>query len=579
MPKGTGQVPLDLTHHIYLGMSETVSTDAAKAIANANAGRPIVGRIDLVVKLHAAINAKIELGTSSTTVRNICKSLRYFFAWCDREGRMDGEASALVDFLAWAEFLMNRALGRAKLPIAQSDASGLRKGAPRLAKIKPETALDIASFASSALTAALGMERPAIRYTRLPALAAKARTPYNKSEKTSFEDASRAGAILLQICDQLTIERIRSPLPVEIKLDSGHVFTEWCKLQPPGQVKALLGLRSPAERSVVERARLAWQEDGTVRTRYVLTNLRIECELLIFLSQTGMNLAQAHQIGRTRFRFKTLEEDIVVDGLYKARKGGEVEFTIYREYRKIFNRYLEWLDAFVPIEEDDRLFPFYYPSAIPPEGSAPNLSSTRLRFKQMGVPFVGPQRLRNLRVNWFRVRANDALAAEVAQHTVSTLRNVYAKPSHPVAASEISRFHNRGEVACDGPAAGSCAGAGSGPKAIHRIPDGVARPDCISPSGCMFCDHHRDVSTFDYAWSLVTYLHLKILELASHTPTNRKSVEGKTPIESTVDRIVAKADAFAASSEKRQKWIEESKDRMRERNFHPSWSTSILMMD
>lgn len=283
LPQGPSQVPLDLQHHLYLGMSEAMIGIAAKIISEHRAGEPIISRLPIVTGVHKEIEDMIKSGASPHSVRNICKSLRYYFAWCDREGRLGGETDAFSDYTDWCHHLIARANGLAQLPDSRVAPLGINtKSTQRKDQINIETALDLASMVSRVLTPALGMERPIVRFSRLPALAANARAPYRKSDTVSFGEASKFGEFLVQVCDSLTVEKVRSPLPVQIELNSGHTFNEWCKLKPPENVKALQGLTSTASRNVVIRDRKQWEEDGTVRTQYTLINLRIECELLIF---------------------------------------------------------------------------------------------------------------------------------------------------------------------------------------------------------------------------------------------------------------------------------------------------------
>ncbi|MGD5310081.1 hypothetical protein QUS77_22630, partial [Xanthomonas citri pv. citri] len=83
---------------------------------------------------------------------------------------------------------------------------------------------------------------------------------------------------------------------------------------------------------------------------------------------------------RRKFAYQTQGDQIIVTTSYKGRRGGTVKFQIFREYRKIIKRYLLWIENFVPADEDDRLFPFYYPSAVPAPDCPPNFSSTRIKF-------------------------------------------------------------------------------------------------------------------------------------------------------------------------------------------------------
>ena len=130
---------------------------------------------------------------------------------------------------------------------------------------------------------------------------------------------------------------------------------------------------------------------------------------------------------------------------YKERRKGEVLFEIFAEYKTIFNAYLGWRDA-VFGATTDRLFPF-----IRFHGA---LASTPPDFKRFrddvcartGIPFVGPQMLRNTRVNWLLRQSRDAeLTAEQAQHTKQTLLRVYEKPSLQVAQVEVIQFWQKND--------------------------------------------------------------------------------------------------------------------------------------
>jgi len=580
LPYGTNQVPIDLAHHIYRGLSEENVEMARDALQTRKCGKPDQARLPLVIEIHSAIKSRIAIGQPIDTIRNICKSLRYFFAWCDSNERNATKETVVQDFYAWAEYLLTRTKPNPRPVLGHTEeSSDRRRGRHRKVVIKAQTANDIASFVSRAISEALGMTRPLIRYTRLPAAARAERKPYSDADKLPFETASLFGSTMLRICDQLPIKKVLGPLPIQIKLQNETVLTEWCKLLPPENVASLNGPRSVSERNAVLKARKAWEDDRTIRTRFPVVNLRIECELLIFLSQTGMNLAQAHQLGRQKFTYKTKGDDVVIASSYKGRRGGQVKFQIFKEYRPIFKRYLDWIENFVTVEEDDRLFPFYYPCAIPAPDRPPNFSSTRIKCVKLGIEWVGPRKLRNHRVNWIKgYTGSDLIAAESAQHTTQTLQTIYAKPNHATAAREIAKFHKSSEAWREPPAPGRCVGRDSNPVAVEGIPANVAKPDCVNPSGCLFCVFHRDISSKDYVWSLASYRRLKVLEIASYVPP---PTAGKTPnsAEIVVGRATEKIDAIASSSAVRKVWVDEALARLREGKYHPLWSASIRLME
>ncbi|WP_349780544.1 hypothetical protein [Xanthomonas sp. WHRI 7065] len=291
-----------------------------------------------------------------------------------------------------------------------------------------------------------------------------------------------------------------------------------------------------------------------------------------------MNLAQAHQLKRRKFAYQTQGDQIIVTASYKGRRGGTVNFQVFREYRKILKRYLSWIERFIPVDEDDRLFPFHYPSAIPAPDCPPNFSSTRLKFERLGIEWVGPRKLRNHRVNWIKgYTGSDAVAAESAQHTKQTLRTIYAKPNHATAAREIARYHRSSQVWQEPPAPGRCVSNGATPATAPNTPEAVPPPDCVSPSGCLFCIYHRDVSSQDYVWSLVSYRRLKVLEMASHAPPATGTAP--VPAEVIVSRVTMKLDAISSSSAIRSTWVTEALSRLKEGNYHPGWSASIKLME
>ena len=79
-------------------------------------------------------------------------------------------------------------------------------------------------------------------------------------------------------------------------------------------------------------------------------------ELLVFVAQTGMNVAQAHNLRCTQYSYKSMVDGYEVRN-YKERRKGEVLFEIFAEYKVIFNAYLEWRKE-VFGATTDRLFPF-----------------------------------------------------------------------------------------------------------------------------------------------------------------------------------------------------------------------------
>lgn len=554
---GPKQIPHDLRILLYLNGSVQPRAKAQKSCKKDELGPPILDRLPLVRKLHDAVSACIAKGVSRASVDGQISSLRYMFQWADSQAQALTIETALHAYIEWTEFLLHRVRVRKDL--------------------ENETAYGYATRVDRILSTAIEIPRGLLRHTRLYNSGPSLKGSF-KSEKQNLADTFSFGHMLIDIADSLSIEAVKGTLPIRIKLRNVGEQLEWSGLSPPDNLKAFNGTTDPGN---VRRSRLlraTRSMNPTIRNRSPVINLRVEAELLIFLAQTGMNLAQAHRLKRGHFTYRTENDNTFVYRVLKRRRGGEAEFRVYKGYRVFFERYLRWLDEAMPDCVDSRLFPFYYKADRPLEDSAPRFKAIRNRCKRWKVPWVGPQVLRRTRVNWLLRRTGDpALTAVEAQHTLPVLLSNYAKPHHQIAVSEITRFHKLLELKFTPPGPGSCASK-KGPK--QRTDTGAAStplPDCVSPAGCLFCDYHRDIDSFAYVWSLASYRHLKVLELSRYRrPPNSATVH---PAVAVIDRATLKLQAFAATSEPRSTWVEEAENRVREGRYCPSWDVFIQCLE
>ena len=308
-----------------------------------------------------------------------------------------------------------------------------------------------------------------------------------------------------------------------------------------------------------------------------LLTLRVEAELLIFISQTGMNLAQAFSLGREAYRWQTDGDDMIAYRVYKGRRGGEAIFRCFRVYRAHLEKYLAWLTETGLAAESSKLFPFIYRGKVPPSHVLPKFTALHFAADQVGVQYFGPRSLRKTRVNWLLRRSGDVeLTAEMAAHTTQTLLKHYEEPHHQRAATEITKFHKRNEPRAEAPGPGSCAGAGREPKPIKSIPPEAPRPDCVSPEGCLFCEYHRDILSSDYCWRLVTHSRIKSIELSMFRTTVADIVH---PGARVIARIDEKLRSIASGSETRSQWVDDARDSVRSGRFHPLWDGHIRLLE
>jgi hypothetical protein len=105
-------------------------------------------------------------------------------------------------------------------------------------------------------------------------------------------------------------------------------------------------------------------------------------------------------------------------------------------------------------------------------------------------------------------------------------------------------------------------------------PAAATAPDCIHPSGCLWCEHHRDIDTLDYVWALACFRYLKSLELSRYRPS-KGSQHSEHPAYHAVMRMSNKLAWFRDSNDARRAWVEEACARIDECNYHPEWRRLI----
>lgn len=545
----------NLSTLLYFGGAAIHRNKVEKIIASGELGPPIESRIPLIKKCHELLVGDIARGLRRASFLQRFCALRHMIKWCDENNLDISFHSIEENFLAWTEHLIFRM--KVKRDLSE------------------KTAYKMASETSFLLSRALNIELGLLRKTRMPVPKIQKKSLAGQAEKQNLEELFEFGNMLLDIVHALPSETINGKLPVEIRLRNGKSLTEWCGIRPPEKLKLLQEGANPWQRRVVQRKRDAWEADTSSRTRYSLINLRVEAELLIFISRTSMNLSQAFKLTRGKFRYQSDDDHVNVFRVYKNRRQGEAEFRIFKEYSKLFKMYLSWIDILFPAEEV-RLFPFIYPHKIPRADKPPRFKAVIERCSRLGIRYFLPRVLRATRINWLLRRSGDPnLTAEMAQHTLETLFRVYERPSHQLAASEISRYHRIVEPSLS-PAPGLCVSTQENPVPIANSPDSSPSPDCGNPAGCFFCSFHRDIDSEDYIWCLTSYRHCKQLEIDRYIPNEKFPTH---PAMTVIDRITAKLKHIELSSEIRAAWVGEANSRIREGRFHPFFDGTIQLLE
>lgn len=516
---GKKVTPWDLRPLLYRGGASANAREVARLIDAGKLRSPVIGRINLVQKIHEEITAALVGGRSKYTMETKIERIRQFFGWADASGHSLSSDDIATTFVHWSDHLLHRI---------------------RVVKdLSESTAYASAMAVGGILDMVLERASPLLFTTRLTKPPKRNRIRGVEADKQNLTDTFIFGHALLDIIDALHLDTLWGPLPVRIRIRTGHELEEWSGLIPPATLRRSPP-KTPQQRYAVKRSnerRTAYETDRTVRTRHPLVNLRIDAELLIFIGQTGMNLAQAHQLKFQHYSYKSTIDGYEVRD-YKKRRQGEVLFEIFSEYKEVFERYLAWRRKIFPNDTDGLLFPFVRKFGRA-EDAPPRFDRITKSCKKLGLPFITPSQLRNTRVNWLlrRSRAPE-LTAELAQHSKQTLLRIYEEPSLQVAMTEINRFWQTSDPALPSPAPGVCDGA---PVPMVDIPVDTPKPDCIRPSGCLWCERHRDIDSQDYVWSVASMRHLKTLAPNGFKPPQDASTnEPARHVGLTIDRLTAK---------------------------------------
>lgn len=551
---GERETSPDLKRLLYKGGAGVRSDRARQAIQEGVFGNMRVERIELVLSMHAHIAGKLAGGGSPVTARNQINAATVFFAWADEAGALLTAVDVQATYLRWADHLVHRVKVVKDLSERSAYTSALRVG--------------------QVLDGALERQKPILRLTRLVRRSQRKSPIGVEAEKQNLHGTFAFGRLLQDLCDGLNLSAIWA-LRIAIQLQGGGIVTLWTGGSRPRTDRVLEGWEV---RDAEERKR-AFENDRSLshRGRRAVINTRILAELLMFIGQTGMNLSQAHTLKLRHFSYSSDIDGYKVRD-YKHRRRGEVLFEIFSEYRSHFERYLDWRRTLFPNSEE--LFP------IMREGShvsrLPRFDLIIGACEQAGVPWIPPSMLRGTRVNWLLRRSGDPdLAAEIAQHHKKTLLDVYDHPSLQRTIGEVTRFWHGNDPALAGGeparavAPGQCDGK---PLASPVKPETAPSPDCTRPSGCLWCEHHRDIDSLDYVWSLACFRHVKVLEVSKHCfpATAEKRLH---PAQHAIDKLSEKLTWFKNSNATRRNWVEEALARVEEGNYHIEWAFVIRDME
>lgn len=547
--------PFDLKRLLYKGGAGTRLDLVHSHIHSGALGRPLRQRLKLVTRAYEVIADKLAGGGSQATAVTRFQQLCAFFAWAECADSSLDLTSVQTTYIHWTDHLIHRQNVERSLNQYTAYHNGIVVG--------------------GILDEVLERQTPVITLTRLKKIIRRNSAQSVEAERQSLTSTFAFGSLLQDICDGVPLSAVWGPRPFRIPLRNGGQLVYLSRLSPEKShsvertaAKELKNLKQKASRDA------AYMSSCSPVSRRDVVNLRIMSEMLIFIAQTGMNLAQANTLQLRKFSYAADIDGYKVKE-YKPRRGGEVLFEIFKEYRSHFERYLEWRRALFP--NDTKVFPVIR-NRNTLENTRPSFDLIKKACKQACITWLPPIVLRCTRVNWLLRRSGDPdLTAEMAQHSKQTLLRTYAKPSMQRSISEVPNFWLKTDPTLSklqpliAVAPGACTGT---PLAVPSIPKFATSPDCVRPSGCLWCEHHREIDSLDYVWALASFRHLKTVELSKYYPPAGMS-HTDHPSHFAVLRMSEKLTWFRNSNATRHCWVEEALARVNEGRYHPEWQFLI----
>lgn len=489
-------------------------------------------RIKWLNELKAHLEGVLDSGGSPLSVINFIYSFNPFIAFCDEKGlSVETRSEIQTVFYKYAEYQF----AREQHNIIQL-GSGYRT----------------CSLLSTCLSAIIESNQIDIKSTRLKKKKNSRRAISREADKTNLVDAAKFAKFAYDICknfDPKTLDSAKLPILVKVRKELSSV-----------EINLTLAIKSE---TVVN--------GGFKKTdaRHAF-NRRVAFECLIFLAMTMQNAAPTFKLRRVNFIYKPMGEQYEVRE-YKNRRGGEVLFKIPKPYRETFEAYLSFMSDYG--EDTEYLFPIITNEGAYRKRTDTNWTETRTLTQAYKIPYIAPRSFRKIGLNiLLRLSADEETAADYGNHTVATFRESYEFPSQQRAMVEIARFWQANDPLEHGEPKLSlfntpCNGI---PEPFDDATDKLAKPDCLTPSGCMGCKHYRDEDSLDYVWNLYSFRYLKIIESSSYLDV------GEKPSNIAIDWVNLKINWFNNSkAPAHQKWIEEGKIRLEEGEYHPNWDRKI----
>ncbi|MBT1451202.1 hypothetical protein KJ365_09955 [Glaciecola sp. XM2] len=307
----------NLTRFLYLGGSQFKSQYFRKKVEEGKLGEPLMLREPLLQKFKEEAESRLARGDSYVSVKNIVGAIRSLYQFIDTHNLIASEDTLQSNFLQWAAWLDRVSSSKRNRKMSGNTAHGI--------------ASRLSGFIGSTFEIPYG-ERFIFK-TRLTKTVHAKRATGRLAEKQNLEESFLFGRFIYALATGINRDTL-------------------CDSKP----KVIVPFKHLSRTIDLTFEKNFVSSNLSKCKKYRIINCRIDAELLLFVSQTGMMPGEALKLRRTTYKYKPLGDEYEVRE-YKNRKSGEVFFFIHKEYRKHFQNYVEFITEFMP--EGDCVFSTY----------------------------------------------------------------------------------------------------------------------------------------------------------------------------------------------------------------------------
>lgn len=515
---------------------------------------PIVeNRIPFVIELHKTLQTSISAGVRQTTIGMKVAILRTFFSFSESKN-IDLSLcfeSAKAAVSHWIQYQWQRIrIG------AITENTGHTYAWPVIS-----TLAEIFNCSSEEL----------IGRVTLPRANRDGRT----NEKVDLQAVDHFLDDLEDIVNSLNLNAIRGPWPIAINFRTGEEVL-YNGAGSYAQKLPVQTSRSPHNKS----RRKKRNNDSSYASRKKIINLRVNAEILLFIGATGANLQVTMDLKVQDLKYQSFGDQYKVTG-FKNRKHDSLEIRIPKSYRtKLEN----WLTFRTMVFEGicvENLFPIL----------DANLTEVKIEgergFRPLEKIFnrAGKKRIPAMVLRYARAQKlirSEAVGKDLSkvatelQHGLPTLLKSYIKGSQQTASIELTQYfkHLKDADARNNLRVGGSCNSPNSPRSIDSTSNSHPEPDCINPSGCLFCTHYRSIDDFDYIHTILSYqefLKMRLRLAGSSKAVDPMILSAIEKITEHISYVMSMEGKISADAKLAAGLIEND-------HFHPKWRGWIELL-